>query len=136
MVTIFHTIARKKYLIVFALIFLATEIYCLVSLQWLLGFVLGLIIAFFAFAFYYFDTRRQETENQTEWLMIASGVTVAAMAMAMAPWLVWAVTIAVLFLLLHVTVRIEKRLSMLEFQITRRVLRRRTRGRSVERHRA
>lgn len=132
----FRTIARKKYLIVFALIFLATEIYCLVSFQWLLGLVLGLIIAFFAFAFYYFDTRRQETENQTEWLMIASGVTVAAMAMAMAPWLVWAVTIAVLFLLLHVTVRIEKRLSMLEFQSTRRVLRRRTRGRSVERHRA
>jgi hypothetical protein len=130
------TIRRKKYPILLGLVLFAIAIYTVVTFQWYLGLVMIVITAIFAVAFWYLDTRRLETEEQNEWVIIASGVIIAAVATAVSPWLVWAVALVVLFLLLHVLVRIEKRLSMLEYQSTRRILRRRTRGGAGPRHRA
>lgn len=128
--------AKKKYPVLLGLIVFAIAIYTVLTFQWLLGFVMLVITATFAAAFWYVNTTRLETEEQNEWVIITAGVIVAAMATAAAPWLAWAVAFVVLFLLLHVLVRIERRLSMLEYRSTRRVLRRRTRGGAGPRHRA
>jgi hypothetical protein len=130
------TIQRKKYPILLGLVLFAIAIYTVVTFQWLLGLVMIVITATFTVAFWYLDTKRLETEEQNEWVIIASGVIIAAVATAVSPWLVWAVALVVLFLVLHVLVRIEKRLSLLEYQSTRRILRRRTRGGAGPRHRA
>jgi hypothetical protein len=127
---------KKKYLLLLGFILFAIAVFTVVTLQWLLGLVMVVIIATFAVAFWYVNTTRLETEEQNEWVIIVSAVIVAALATAAAPWLAWAVAFVVLFLILHVLVRIERRLSMLEYQSTRRILRRRTRGGASQRHRA
>jgi len=132
----FDTIRKKKYPIVLGLIIFAIAIYTVVTLQWYLGLVMIIVTATFAAAFWYIDTTRLETEEQHTWLIIATGVIVAAVATALSPWLVWAVVFVVLFLILHVLALIEKRLSLLEYRSTRRILRRWTRGGAGPRHRA
>jgi len=136
MQNIFSNIRNYGGWIFFGLVLLAIGIGCILTAQWFLGGVVLIITALFAVAFHYLDTHGPETANQGEWVMIASGVIVAVMATTIAPWLVWAVNLAVLFLLLLVLARIEKRLAMLEYRSTRRILRRRTRGGAGPRHRA
>lgn len=129
-------IQKKKYPYLLGLVIFAIAIYTVVTFQWYLGLSLLFITGIFAIAFYYLDAQRLETEEQNEWVIIASAVLVAAVATAIAPWMVWAVAFVVLFLLLHVLVRIERRIAMLEYRSTRRILRRRTRGGAGPRHRA
>jgi prepilin signal peptidase PulO-like enzyme (type II secretory pathway) len=132
----FENLMKKKYPVLPVIFFFAAGIGIILTFQWIFGLVLAIIALIFAIAFHYLDSHGPETGDQAEWVMIVSGVIGAAMATAIAPWLVWAVLFAVMFLFLHILVRIERRPGMLEFQNTRRVLRRRTRGRTVERHRA
>jgi predicted cobalt transporter CbtA len=136
MENIFENLMKKKYLVLPGIIFFAAGTGIILTSQWIFAIVLAIIALIFTIAFHYLDTHGPETEDRAEWVMIVSGVIVAAMATAIALWLVWAVLFAVMFLFLHILVRIERRLGMLEFQSTRRVLRKRTRGRTVERHRA
>ncbi|HEX3002547.1 MAG TPA: hypothetical protein VHN82_09350 [Methanoregula sp.] len=136
MENISENMVKKKYPLLLGLVIFAIVIYTILTFQWLLGLILLVITATFVIAFWYVDTTRLETEEQNEWVIIASAVIVAAMATAAAPWLAWAVAFVILFLLLHVLVRIERRLSMLEYRSTRRILRRRIRGGAGPRHRA
>jgi len=119
---------KKKYLLLLGLIIFAIAVFTVVTFQWFLGLVMVVIVATFAVAFWYVNTTRLETEEQNEWVIITAGVIVAAMATAISPWLAWAVAFVVLFLILHVLVRIERRLSVLEYRHTRRMLWRRMRG--------
>jgi ABC-type multidrug transport system permease subunit len=127
---------KRKYTIGLTIIYAIIILFAIVTMQFYLGLTMAVIVSVFAIAFYCIDMTSPETENQKLTLMLACAVIVAAIASVVATWLLWAVAFAVLFLLLHVMSRIEQRIAMLEYQSTRRILRRRTRGGASQRHRA
>lgn len=136
MVNISEIIHQMKPPVILALGIFAIALYSVITFQWLPGLTLIIIILVLAAAFWYIDVTSLKTEEQNAWVIIALAVLAAATATAISPWLVWAVAFTALFLLLHVLARIERRLSMLEYRSTRRILRRRTRGGAGPRHRA
>jgi len=136
MENIYDASLKRKYTIVLTIIFGIVALFSIITMQFVVGLIMAVIVAIFAVAFFCIDTGSAQTENEKIALMLASGVIVAAVAYTLAAWLLWAVAFAVLFLLLHILSRIEQRLAMLEYMSTRRVLRRRTRGGASQRHRA
>ncbi|PKG31808.1 hypothetical protein [Methanoregula sp.] len=127
---------KQRYTIGLTIIYALIILFAVVKMQFVVGLTMAVIVSVFAIAFYCIDMTSPETENQKATLLLACGVIVAAIASAIASWLLWAVVLAVLFLHLYVLSRIEQRLGMLEYQSTRRILRRRTRGGASQRHRA
>jgi prepilin signal peptidase PulO-like enzyme (type II secretory pathway) len=126
---------KQRYTIGLTIIYALIILFAVVTMQFVVGLTMAVIVSVFAIAFYCIDMTSPETENQKATLLLACGVIVAAIASAIAPWLLWAVVFAVLFLHIYVLSRIEQRLAMLEYQSTRRVLRRHTRGGASQRHR-
>jgi len=133
---IYDAALKRKYTIGLTIIYAIIILFSFVTMQFVVGLTMAFLVSIFAIAFYCIDMTSPETENQKATLLLACGVIVAAIASAIAPWLLWAVVLAVLFLHIYVLSRIEQRLAMLEYQSTRRVLRRRTRGGASPRHRA
>jgi len=127
---------KQRYTIGLTIIYALIILFAVVTMQFVVGLTMAVIVSVFAIAFYCIDMTSPETENQKATLLLACGVIVAAIASLIASWLLWAVVLAVLFLHIYVLSRIEQRLAMLEYQSTRRVLRRRTRGGASQRHRA
>ncbi|AGB01999.1 hypothetical protein [Methanoregula formicica] len=136
MENIFDTALKQRYTIGLTIIYALIILFAVVTMQFYFGLFMAVIVSIFAIAFYCIDMTSPETENQKATLLLACGVIVAAIASAIASWLLWAVVLAVLFLHIYVLGRIEQRLAMLEYQSTRRILHRRTRGGASQRHRA
>ena len=84
MENIFSNIRKKKYPFLLGLIIFAIAIYMVLTFQFLNGLVLLVITATFAVAFWYVNKTRLETEEQSEWVIITTGVIVAVMATAAA----------------------------------------------------
>lgn len=136
MENIYNGSLKSRYTIALTIIYAIIILFAFVTMQFVVGLVMAVLVSIFAIAFYCIDMTSPETEDQKVTLLLACGVIVAAIASAIASWLLWAVVFAVLFLHIHVMGRIEQRLAMLEYISTRRVLRRRTRGGASQRHRA
>ena len=136
MENIYDAALKRKYTIGLTIIYALIILFSFVTMQFVVGLTMAVIVSIFAIVFYCIDMTSPETENQKATLLLACGVIVAAVASAIASWLLWAIVLAVLFLHIYVLGRIEQRLAMLEYQSTRRVLRRRIRGGASQRHRA
>ena len=136
MENIFDKSRKRNYTIALTIIYGLIIFFAIITMQLLVGLVIATIVTVFAISAYFIDQSSLETENQNVTLMLACGVIVAAVAYTLSAWLLWAVTFAILFLLLHIFSRIEQRIARLEYQSTRRVLHRRTRGGASQRHRA
>lgn len=135
MENIYGAALKRKYTIALTIIYAIIFLFAMVTMQFVVGLSMAFLVSIFAIAFYCIDMTSLETENQKATLLLACGVIVAAIASAIASRLLWAVVLAILFLHIYVQGRIEQRLAMLEYQSTRRVLRRRTRGGASQRHR-
>jgi uncharacterized membrane protein len=132
--TILENIHKNVYLILLGIIVLLIGIFGMVTSQWLFGVVLIALIAAITFVIYGVRLRASDLDPRDEAVTILSGVVVAFLATAIAPWLAWAVVFMFLFLFQKSLARIEKRLESIESGSTRRYSRSRSRNGVGARH--
>lgn len=135
METIIEKNHKNVYLILLGILFLIIGIIGFVTSQWLFGVALIALIAAITFVIYSVRLRTSDLDPRDEVVTILSGVIVAFIATAIAPWLAWAVAFMFLFLFQKSLSRIEKRLESLENSSTRRYFRGRTRSKAGTRYR-
>lgn len=128
MATLRETIHTNMYLVLLGILVLLIGIIGLVTSQWLFGVALIALIASITFAIYGVRLRASDLNPRDEVVTLLSGVVVAFIATAIAPWLAWAVAFMFLFLFQRSLSRIEKRLESIENGSTRRYSKRRSRS--------
>jgi hypothetical protein len=127
MKSIIENFRKDTYPILFGILVIAIGTISILTVQLLAGLVLLIIIAVIAIVIYGIRSRNAELATDDDIVIILSGVIVAFLAMAIAPWFAWATAFMFLFLFQKSFTRIERRLDSIEPQCLRRNLRRRSR---------